>query len=106
MPRRYDDEDDDRREPAGRGSTVPCPECGSRYHRPGPWPWYLGTIGALLCRAVVCEDCGHHFDLNKPQADLATRKRNLALAINGIGLLGILGVVAALVLWAMYLVSH
>src|SRR5258708_4875045 len=39
------------------GSSGGCPECGSNYLRPGPWPWYLGTIGAMLCRAVICEDC-------------------------------------------------
>jgi len=81
------------------GSGPPCPECGSRYLRSGPWPWYLGTVGAMLCRPVICEDCGHEFDANKPRANLATRKRNLAIAINLVGLLGIPAVIAALVLW-------
>jgi hypothetical protein len=67
--------------------------------RSGPWPWYLGTVGAILCRAVICNDCGHEYDANKPHADLATRKRNLALGINGCGLVGIIGVIGLLVLW-------
>jgi hypothetical protein len=92
-------EDDYDPRPRGRGSQVPCPECGSRSLRSGPWPWYLGTVGAIMCRAMICNDCGHEFDLYKPHANLATRKRNLALVINGIGLLGIIGVIGALVLW-------
>jgi hypothetical protein len=65
----------------------------------GPWPWYLGTVGAFLCKAMVCEDCGHEFDLYKPHADLAKRKLHLALIINGIGLVGIIVVVTALILF-------
>jgi hypothetical protein len=96
------------REPRQRRSSGrECPECGSPYLRPGPWPWYLGTVGAMLCSAKVCEECGHGFDAKKPQANLAKRKRNLALIINGIGLLGILTVVGALALWFWYiLVIH
>src|SRR4051794_33247925 len=84
------------RPPRGRG--VPCPKCGSRSKRTGPWPWSLGTVGAILCKAVVCNECGHEYDVKKPHADLATRKRNLAIAINGAGLLGIIAVVGLLVL--------
>jgi DNA-directed RNA polymerase subunit M/transcription elongation factor TFIIS len=90
--------------PRRNGSGVHCPECGSRSLRSGPWPWYLGTIGAMLCRAVICDDCGHEFDARKPQANLATRKRNLALAINGVGLLGIIAVIGGLVLWIWWVV--
>jgi hypothetical protein len=88
------------------GTSGGCPECGSHYLRAGPWPWYLGTIGAMLCRAVICGDCGHEFDANKPQANLATRKRNLAIAINGVGLLGIIGVIGGLVLWIWWFSTH
>jgi hypothetical protein len=101
--RRVDDEDDRPRRRRGGGSGVPCPKCGSRDQRNGPWPWYLGSVGAVLCKAVICEECGHEFDAKKPKADLATRKRNLALGINGCGLLGIVGVIGLLVLWVMYL---
>jgi DNA-directed RNA polymerase subunit RPC12/RpoP len=80
-------------------SHVPCPACGSRWVRSGPWPWYLGTVGALLCKAVVCEDCGHEFDLYKPRADLGKRKLRLALGINGVGLIGIVLVIGGLYLW-------
>jgi hypothetical protein len=93
--RRLDDDDDD----DDGGSSVPCPACGSRWVRSGPWPWYLGTVGLMFCKAVVCEDCGHEFDLYKPQADLAKRKLNLALAINGVGLVGIILVIGGLILW-------
>ena len=89
--------------PRRTGSGIQCPECGSGSVRAGPWPWYLGTIGAMVCRAVICNDCGHEFDANKPQANLAARKRNLALIINGIGLLGILGILGALVLWIWWI---
>jgi hypothetical protein len=103
MAQRDDDEDDDdrprkrrrRREPDG----VPCPKCGSRDQRGGPWPWYLGTVGAILCKAVICNECGHEFDAKKPKANLAGRKRNLAIGINGCGLVGILGVFGLLALW-------
>ncbi len=105
MNSRRDDIDNDY-EPRRGTSRVPCPSCGSRSLSNGPWPWYLGTVGAMVCRAMVCNDCGHEFDLNKPHANLATRKRNLALVINGIGLLGILAVVGGLIAWAMYLSSH
>jgi hypothetical protein len=98
--------DDERRRPSERrrrgGSEVPCPKCGSHSLRSGPWPWYLGTVGALICRAVICNSCGHEFDEKKPDANLATRKRNLTIAINGVGFLGIVGVVAAFVLWINY----
>lgn len=100
MARRDDEDDDDRPQKPRKGG---CPECGSRRLRPGPWPWYLGTVGAMLCRAMVCKDCGHEFDANKPHADLATRKRNLAIGINLVGFLGIVGVIGGLVLWILYL---
>ncbi|HVK18827.1 MAG TPA: hypothetical protein VM533_17990 [Fimbriiglobus sp.] len=105
MPREdYDDDPDDRpRRRRRRGHRgVPCPECGSEYQRSGPWPWYLGTVGMMFCKAVVCDDCGHHFDAKKPRADLATRKRNLAIAINGVGLLGILLVFGCLGAWIVF----
>jgi hypothetical protein len=97
-PRRQRDEDDD----SGPG----CPQCGSRQIENGPWPWYLGTVGAFLCKAVVCQDCGHEFDLYKPQADLAKRKLHLALAINGVGLVGIIVVIGTLIMWIRYTMNH
>lgn len=100
MPRDDEDGYDDRPRRRG-GSGVPCPECGSRSQRSGPWPWYLGTLGAMLCRAVICNDCGHEFDAKKPRANLASRKRNLAIIINGIGALGILLVIGCLGYWVM-----
>ena len=99
MSRYAEDEDDDRPRRRRTGSGVPCPQCGSRSNRPGPWPWYLGTAGAVLCRAVICNDCDHEFDAKKPSADLPSRKRNLAIGINGCGLLGILGVFGLRALW-------
>jgi hypothetical protein len=60
----------------------------------------------ILCKAVICNDCGHEYDANKPHADLATRKRNLALGINGCGLLGIVGVIGLLVLWVLILMRR
>lgn len=86
----------------GRGRRgVPCPTCGSASQRNGPWPWYLGTIGALLCKAVICNKCGHEFDAKKPQADLGRRKLHLALAINGFGALGIIAIIGSLILFAL-----
>ncbi|HKB04562.1 MAG TPA: hypothetical protein VKD90_20230 [Gemmataceae bacterium] len=104
MPRRDDDDDRPRhRRPRNEENTnVPCPKCGARSVRSGPWPWYLGTVGAILCRAVICNECGHEYDEKKPHAHLPTRKRNLAIVINVIGLLGILLVVGGLVAWLMY----
>jgi hypothetical protein len=99
------DEDDRPRRPARRNeenTRVPCPKCGARSVRSGPWPWYLGTVGAVLCKAVICNECGHEFDLKKPHANLATRKRNLAIGINLVGFLGIVTVVGLLVVWIMY----
>ncbi|QDU18508.1 hypothetical protein [Urbifossiella limnaea] len=97
---RYAEDDDDRPRRRRRGARdVPCPKCGSEYSFPGLWPWYLGTVGLMFCRAVVCADCGHEFDAKKPSADLPTRKRNLAIGINGCGLLGILAVFGLLALW-------
>ena len=72
---------------------VACPRCGSQSTRAGPWPWYLGTIGAIFVSAKLCTQCGHEFDARKPQADLSKRKLRLALLINGLGALGILAVV-------------
>ena len=43
-------------------TNVPCPKCGARSVRSGPWPWYLGTVGAVMCRAVVCNECGHEYE--------------------------------------------
>ncbi len=94
-----DDDDDDDRPRRRTNTKVPCPECGGRSVRPGPWPWYLGTAGALLCRAVICNGCGHDYDEKKPGANLATRKRNLAIGINAVGLLGIIGVFGGLAVW-------
>lgn len=91
--------DDAGRSPGGRSTTgPPCPQCGSRNLRAGPWPWYLGTVGAMIVKAVVCRDCGHHFDAKKPEADLASRKRNLAILLNGIGAVGIAVIIGGLVL--------
>jgi len=83
-------------------TNVPCPKCGGMSVRSGPWPWYLGTVGAIMCKAVICNECAHEYDLKKPNANLATRKRNLAIGINLVGLIGILAVIALLVLWIMY----
>jgi ribosomal protein L37AE/L43A len=80
-------------------SAVPCPACGSRWIRRGPWPWYLGTVGLMFCKAMQCEKCGHEFDLYKPHANLAKRKLMLALVINGIGLVGIIAVIVLLIVW-------
>jgi hypothetical protein len=51
---------------------------------------------------VICNECGHEYDEKKPHAHLPTRKRNLAIATNAVGLLGILIVVGGLVVWLMY----
>ena len=102
MPRRDDEaeyEDDRPRRRARRNTDIPCPKCGAYSVRPGPWPWYLGTVGAMMCRAVICNECGHEYDEKKPSADLATRKRNLAIGINAVGLLGIIAVFGGLALW-------
>ena len=87
----------------GFGGGTPCPKCNSGSQRRGPWPWYLGTIGAILVRAVICNDCGHEFDAKKPEADLAKRKLHLALLLNGIGLAGIVLIIASLIAFAMSL---
>ncbi|OHB71984.1 MAG: hypothetical protein A2V70_18200 [Planctomycetes bacterium RBG_13_63_9] len=79
-----------------RTHGVACPRCGGQSSRPGPWPWYLGTIGAIFVSARRCNLCGHAFDARKPQADFAKRKFNLALLINGSGGLGILTVIVLL----------
>ena len=80
-----------------------CPKCGGYSQRAGPWPWYLGTIGAIVVRAVICNQCGHEFDARKPAADLAKRKLYLALLLNGIGAVGILLIIAMLValVWSL-----
>ena len=80
---------------------VACPRCGGHSNRPGPWPWYLGTIGAIFVSARLCNLCGHEFDARKPQADFAKRKFNLALLINGFGGLGIVTIVVLLG-WFIY----
>ena len=104
MPER--DDSDDRPRRRGRrdepNTRVPCPRCGARSVRTGPWPWYLGTLGAILCKAVICNECGHEYDEKKPRAHLPTRKRNLAIGINGVGCLGILAVLGGLVAWLVY----
>jgi len=93
--------------PERRGGSGPaCPKCGSRDLRNGPWPWYLGTIGAVLVRAVVCNECEHHFDARKPEADLARRKRNLAILINGVGALGILAIIGALTVFVIVVMKR
>jgi hypothetical protein len=99
-PRARDEGDNEpRRRRRGEGdSAIPCPKCGSRWLRSGPWPWYLGTIGAFLCRAVTCQDCGHEFDAKKPHADWPKRRVRLALILNGIGLFGIIAVIGGLIL--------
>jgi len=81
---------------------IACPKCSSQSIRPGPWPWYLGTIGAIFVSARACNQCGHEFDARKPQADLGKRKLRLALVINGIGALGILAVIG-FVVWVAYM---
>jgi len=83
-----------------------CPRCGSQNFRSGPWPWYLGSIGAIIVRAVVCNQCGHHFDLRKPHADLQKRKRNLAIMINGFGAFGILMVILGVVALIYFTSRH
>ena len=50
----------------------------------------------MIVKAVICDDCGHHFDARKPDVDLAARKRKLAIIINGIGGLGILAICGGL----------
>jgi len=102
-----DDDDDDRPRRGGKrrnveNTKIPCPKCGGRSVRSGPWPWYLGTIGAIMCKAVICNECGHEYDEKKPQANLATRKRNLAIGINAVGFLGIVAVIALLIVWIAY----
>jgi hypothetical protein len=99
---RDDDDDRPRKRRNEVNTKVPCPQCGARSVRSGPWPWYLGTVGAIMCKAVICNECGHEFDLKKPQANLASRKRNLAIVINLIGGIGILAVIGLLVVWLMY----
>ena len=79
----------------GSAATA-CPECGGYSQRAGFWPWYLGTVGAVLVRAVICNLCGHEFDARKPAADLGRRKLYLALLLNGIGAVGILLIIAML----------
>jgi hypothetical protein len=104
---RDDDEDRPRRRKnRERGdSPIPCPACGSRDLRGGPWPWYLGTVGSFLCNVVTCRDCGHVFDTRKPQADWNKRALKLALILNGIGLLGIIAVIGGLILLIMATMS-
>ena len=107
MADRFEDEDDRRDAPKKKrrppdNTRVPCPKCGGFSVRKGPWPWYLGTVGAIMCKAVICNECGHEYDEKKPKADLPSRKRNLAIVINSIGFLGIAAVITLLVLWINY----
>ena len=105
-PRRgRDDEDRPRRRRNEVNTKVPCPKCGGMSVRSGPWPWYLGTVGAIMCKAVICNECGHEYDLKKPQANLASRKRNLAIGINVVGLIGIIAVITLLVIWLMHVMN-
>ena len=106
MSDRDDDQSGQLQSRPARGRGVACPRCGSRSMRTGPWPWYLGTVGAILCKAVICNDCGHEYDANKPHADLVSRKRNLTLGINGCGLVGIIGVIGLLVLWIWFVMRQ
>jgi len=82
--------------PPRRQGGVQCRKCGSRSLRNGPWPWYLGTLGLIFCQSAICNDCEHEFNAKKPQADLASRKLILALAINAVGLLAIIAVAGSL----------
>jgi transcription elongation factor Elf1 len=107
MSDEVEDREDDRREPRRKrrnpdNTKVACPKCGAHSVRSGPWPWYLGTVGAMMCKAVICNECGHEYDEKKPQAHLPTRKRNLAIGINAVGGIGILAVIGLLVVWIMY----
>ena len=97
------DDSDDEGWYADRIEGPPCPNCLGDDLRAGAFPWYLGTIGALVVRAVVCNRCGHQFDARKPEVDFAKRKRNLALLINGIGAVGILAIIGGLVALIMSL---
>src|SRR5262249_36243943 len=62
-PRRRRDAEDP---PRGRrnevNTKVPCPKCGGMSGRSGTWPWYLGTVGAIMCKAVICNECGHEYE--------------------------------------------
>jgi hypothetical protein len=60
----------------------------------------------MVCRAVICNDCGHEFDARKPHADLATRKLVLFLVINGVGLVGILAVIFAMGLYIWWMMQR
>jgi hypothetical protein len=102
MAERDDDDRPRRRREPVDNTKVPCPKCGARSVRSGPWPWYLGTIGAIMCKAVICNECGHEYDEKKPQAHLPSRKRNLAIGINLAGFIGIVGVIGLLVVWIIY----
>jgi hypothetical protein len=103
---REDEGAERRRKRSDRGdSAIPCPACGSRDLRGGPWPWYLGTVGSFLCNVVTCRECGHVFDTRKPKADWSKRALKLALILNGIGLLGIVAVVGGLILLIMATMS-
>ena len=90
---------------APRTHGVACPRCGGQSNRPGPWPWYLGTIGAIFVSARLCNLCGHEFDARKPQADFAKRKFHLALLINGFGALGIV-IVVVLLGWFVFVTMN
>lgn len=78
-----------------------CPRCGSRTIYPGPWPWYLGTLGAIFVSAKCCGQCQHEFDARKPHADLKRRKIVLAIVINAIGAIGIILVILMVALVAI-----
>lgn len=78
-----------------------CPRCGSGNIYPGPWPWYLGTIGAIFVSAKRCGQCHHDFDARKPHADLRKRKIRLAIAINSFGAIGIICVILMVVFVAI-----
>lgn len=86
------------------GATAPvptCPKCGSTSLRHGKVPISLGFVGKLLTQPAICNTCEHEFDYNKPHADWKSRSRNLWLAINAVGAVGIVVVVLFLgsILW-------
>lgn len=79
-------------------ASPPCPRCRGQLMRASSSPFYLGVIGLMLVKPVVCTQCGHEFDARKPKANLNSRKRNLMLLLNGIGCLGIVAVITLLML--------
>jgi hypothetical protein len=62
-----------------------CPRCGSSALRPKAASLLVGIVGMLLMKPVECGSCGHAWDTKKPDEDLATRTRRLALGLNLFG---------------------